>query len=74
MIVLNTNASQTLKVIPREYLGAFTIDVRDTSLNKNFTYKMQHSYLLNNNFAISSNYRNAKNIMSLMDKIRSISK
>tara|TARA_Y100000401_G_C8322849_1_gene226445 strand:+ start:1762 stop:2205 length:444 start_codon:yes stop_codon:yes gene_type:complete len=38
MIVLNTNASQTLKVIPREYLGAFTIDVRDTSLNKNFTY------------------------------------
>lgn len=44
------------------------------NLNKNFTYKMQHSYLLNNNFEISSNYRNAKNIMSLMDKIRSISK
>lgn len=38
MIVLTTTASQTLKVIPREYLGNFTIDVRDTSLNKRFTY------------------------------------
>ena len=38
MIVLTTSATQTLNVIPREYLGAFTIDVRDSSLNKNFTY------------------------------------
>lgn len=38
MIVLTTTASQTLKVIPREYLGSFTIDVRDSSLNKSFTY------------------------------------
>ncbi len=38
MIVLTTNSSQTLSVIPREYLGSFTIDVRDASLNKNFTY------------------------------------
>jgi hypothetical protein len=30
MIVLTTTASQTLKVIPREYLGSFTIDVRDS--------------------------------------------
>ena len=38
MIVLTTSATQTLNVIPRAYLGAFTIDVRDSSLNKNFTY------------------------------------
>tara|TARA_Y100001951_G_C11240249_1_gene240041 strand:- start:36 stop:479 length:444 start_codon:yes stop_codon:yes gene_type:complete len=38
MIVLTTSSSQTLNVIPREYLGSFTIDVRDSSLNKHFTY------------------------------------
>jgi len=38
MIVLTTNSSQTLSVIPREYLGSFTIDVRDASLNKTFSY------------------------------------
>ena len=35
---------------------------------------MQHLYLLNNNFEISSSYRSAKNIMYLIDKIRNISK
>mgnify|MGYP003147345080 CR=1 FL=1 len=38
MIVVTTTASQTLSIIPREYLGQFTIDVRDTSLNKTFSY------------------------------------
>ena len=38
MTVLTTNSSQTLSVIPREYLGSFTIDVRDASLNKTFSY------------------------------------
>ena len=38
MIVITTSASQTLSVIPREYLGSFTIDVRDNILNKSFTY------------------------------------
>ena len=38
MIVVTTTASQTLSIIPREYLGQFTVDVRDTSLNKTFSY------------------------------------
>ena len=38
MIVITTSASQTLSVLPREYLGSFTIDVRDNILNKSFTY------------------------------------
>tara|TARA_R100001530_G_C4297177_1_gene149542 strand:- start:607 stop:1056 length:450 start_codon:yes stop_codon:yes gene_type:complete len=38
MIVVTTTASQTLSIIPREYLAQFTIDVRDTSLNKTFSY------------------------------------
>ena len=38
MIVITTSASQTLSVIPREFLGAFTIDVRDNWLNKNYDY------------------------------------
>ncbi len=38
MIVLTTTASQTLKIIPRVYLGAFYTRVRDTSLNKTFSY------------------------------------
>ena len=38
MIVLTTTASQTLKIIPREYLGNFYTRVRDTSLNKQFSY------------------------------------
>ncbi len=38
MIVLTTDASQTLSIIPREYLGQFYVDVRDASLNKTFSY------------------------------------
>ena len=38
MIVITTDSSQTLSVIPREYLGSFTIDVRDNILNKSFSY------------------------------------
>ena len=38
MIVFTTTASQTLTIIPREYLGSFTVDIRDTSLNKTFNY------------------------------------
>tara|TARA_R100001530_G_scaffold11408_2_gene11009 strand:+ start:102 stop:542 length:441 start_codon:yes stop_codon:yes gene_type:complete len=38
MIVLTTDASQTLTIIPREYLGSFTVDIRDTSLNTVFNY------------------------------------
>ena len=38
MIIINTTASQTLTVIPREYLGAFYVKTTDTSLNKTFSY------------------------------------
>jgi len=38
MIVITTSASQTLSVIPRNFLGSFTIDVRDNWLNKNYDY------------------------------------
>ena len=44
------------------------------NVDKNFTYKMQHSYLLNNNFKISSSYGSAKNIMFLIDKIKNMNK
>ena len=38
MIVINTSASQSFKVIPREYLTAFNIEVRDNLLNTKFTF------------------------------------
>jgi len=38
MIVINTSASQSFKVIPREYLTAFQTEIRDNLLNKKFTY------------------------------------
>jgi hypothetical protein len=38
MIVLDTTASQTLKFIPRDFLASFYTNVRDTSLNKTFSY------------------------------------
>jgi|TARA_R100000231_G_scaffold6337_3_gene9402 hypothetical protein len=38
MIVINTGAGQSFKVIPREYLTAFQTEIRDNLLNKKFTY------------------------------------
>ena len=59
MIVLTTSSSQTLKVIPREYLGAFTIDVRDSSLNKSFTY-FEDTVTTNGNYMeFTNNYIDA---------------
>jgi hypothetical protein len=59
MIVLTTTASQTLKVIPREYLGSFTIDVRDSSLNKSFTY-FENTVTTNGNYMeFTNNYIDA---------------
>lgn len=59
MIVLTTAASQTLKVIPREYLGSFTIDVRDSSLNKSFTY-FEDTVTTNGNYMeFTNNYIDA---------------
>jgi hypothetical protein len=59
MIVLTTTASQTLKVIPREYLGSFTIDVRDSSLNKSFTY-FEDTVTTNGNYMeFTNNYIDA---------------
>ena len=59
MIVLTTTASQTLKVIPREYLGSFTIDVRDSSLNKSFTY-FENAVTTNGNYMeFTNNYIDA---------------
>jgi len=39
-------------------------------VDRNFTYKKQNHSLLNNNFKISSSFKNAKDIMNLIDKIR----
>ena len=59
MIVLTPTASQTLKVIPREYLGSFTIDVRDSSLNKSFTY-FENAVTTNGNYMeFTNNYIDA---------------
>ena len=59
MIVLTTSATQTLKVIPREYLGSFTIDVRDSSLNKSFTY-FEDTVTTNGNYMeFTNNYIDA---------------
>jgi len=59
MIVLTTTASQTLKVVPREYLGSFTIDVRDSSLNKSFTY-FENTVTTNGNYMeFTNNYIDA---------------
>ena len=59
MIILTTTASQTLKVIPREYLGSFTIDVRDSSLNKSFTY-FEDTVTTNGNYMeFTNNYIDA---------------
>ena len=59
MIVLTTTSSQTLKVIPREYLGSFTIDVRDSSLNKSFTY-FEDTVTTNGNYMeFTNNYIDA---------------
>lgn len=56
MIVLTTTASQTLKVIPREYLGNFTIDVRDTSLNKTYNYWEDTGTVSGNYYEFTNSY------------------
>jgi len=56
MIVLTTTASQTLKIIPREYLGQFNIDVRDTSLNKTFSYFEETTTTSGNYLTFTNSY------------------
>jgi hypothetical protein len=55
MIVLTTDASQTLSIIPREYLGQFTIEVRDTTLNKDFTYHEETTSTTSGNYLTFTN-------------------
>ena len=71
MIVVNTNKTQTLKIIPRDYLGAFTIDVRDTSLNKNFTYFNSTSTTVGNYLQFEQTYvNNASDLASIFKEAR----
>ena len=42
--------------------------------DRNFTYKKQNYFLLNNNFTVSSSFKEAKEIMVLIDKIRNFNK
>ena len=56
MIVLTTDASQTLSIIPREYLGQFTIEVRDTTLNKEFTYHEETTSTSGNYLTFTNSY------------------
>ena len=56
MIVLTTDSSQTLSIIPREYLGEFTIKVRDTSLNKDFSYHEETTSTSGNYLTFTNSY------------------
>ena len=56
MIVLTTTASQTLTIIPREYLGSFYVKIRDTSLNKTFTYLEDTTTTSGNYLSFTGNY------------------
>ena len=56
MIVFTTTASQTLTIIPREYLGSFYIKIRDTSLNKTFTYLEDTTTTSGNYLSFTGNY------------------
>ena len=58
MIVLTTSATQTLKVIPRDYLTAFIIEVRDNVLNKAFTYFNSTSTTVGNYLQFEQTYTN----------------
>ena len=56
MIVVTTTALQELKIIPRYFLGEFNIDVRDTSLNKTFSYFDQTTTTSGNYLTFSNSY------------------
>jgi hypothetical protein len=48
MIHLTTSSSsQTIKVIPREYVGTATLKVRDDSTNKSYSYTVSPSTVRN---------------------------
>ncbi|HAT66605.1 MAG TPA: hypothetical protein DCS66_18755, partial [Flavobacteriaceae bacterium] len=49
-------ASQTLTIIPREYLGSFYVKIRDTSLNKTFTYLEDTTTTSGNYLSFTGNY------------------
>ena len=42
------------------------------NIHRNFTYKLQHSYLLEENYKISCSFKNGKNILSFIDKMRNL--
>ena len=44
------------------------------NINKNYTYKMQHEALLKKNHKVSCTYKDAEQLMLLIDKVRIISK
>ena len=54
MIVLTTTSQQTLKIVPREYLGAVLINVTDTSLNKQYNY-LEDTVITSGNYATFNN-------------------
>ncbi len=56
MIVLTTAASQTIKVIPRDYLNRFTIDVRDTSTNVSYQYTEDTGTVTGNYYSFTNSY------------------
>lgn len=56
MIVSTTTSSQEFSVIPREYLGSFTIEVRDTTLNKTFSYFEDTTTTSGNYLKFTNNY------------------
>jgi len=59
MIVLTTTASQTLTIIPREYLGSFYVKIRDTSLNKTFSYLEDTTTTSGDYLSFTGNYVDA---------------
>jgi hypothetical protein len=62
MIIVTTTASQTLTVIPREYLGAFYVKCRDTSLNKEFSYFVNTTTTSGNYLSFTNSYVDSSDV------------
>jgi len=61
MIILSTSANaQSLSVIPRSYLGTFTMSIRDDSTNVTVDYQITSA-------VTSGNYLNFSNIFALVE-------
>jgi len=57
MIILSTSATaQTFNIIPRQYLGSFTMEVRDDSTNVSVDYSITSGVTSNNYLTFSNTF------------------